>query len=165
MVATIEVHCWYGSPIADGGAIAGGADLSSEDNCAYSAANRAAHPIALGMNSFEKWMRVKITGAPDNWIGQFKVWGDGAVYAGTTLKYGTTGTGTAPTNDPSIVAVNDFTTAVAGTKGVWDLTVRTPAMIAIDPWTNYLVFQLLVAAGATPGAWTPEVIYYEYMEA
>ena len=47
MAATVEIHCWSGNPLTDGGAIAGGADLCSDDNCAFSAANRIANPIMI----------------------------------------------------------------------------------------------------------------------
>jgi len=165
MAATVVIHCWTGSPLSDGGAITGGVDLCSADNCAYSSTNRIANPIIVGDYSYEKWLRAHITADPDHWIGYFKIWGDGEVQENTVLKYGSTSTAAAPTDEPSTIAVNDFTSAVEGSKGTWDATVRNLADLAISPYTDFLVFQLYVNASATPGDWTPETVYYEYQEA
>ena len=131
----------------------------------FSAANRIANPIIAGAYSYEKWLRLKVTGMPDTWIGYLKIWGDGTVQTNTTLKYGPTAVGVAPVQTPSIVAINDFTIAIAGAKKTWDLTVRTVADLGVSPWTDYLVFQLYAAAAAASGDWTAETVYYEYLEA
>ena len=164
MVATVSLHVWNSSPLADSGAIVGGIDLISADNADYDAANRASHPITVGQNSYEKWIRAHITVDPDNWIGHFKIWGDGGVDAGTTLRYGSTGMGVEPTASASVVAVTDFTTAVVGTKGSWDATVRDLADLAISPYSTFLVLQLQTSVAAAPGDFTTETMNYEYQE-
>ena len=165
MAASVEIHVYNGDPIADAGALVSGIDLISADNADNTPANRIAHPLTIGQRSYEKWLKPHVSVDPDNWIGQFKVWGDGAVDANTQLLYGTTAVGVAPTINPSSVAVNDFTTAVVGTKATWDLNIKTPAQLALDNTFRYLVLQLSVGASATPGDWTTETIYYEYQEA
>ena len=165
MVATVVPHIWYDDPLTDGGALVGGADLSSADNAEYSAANRIAHPLTPATYSYEKWIRAHITANPDNWIGQFKVWGDGSVPANSRLRVGTASAGVAPVITPSVIAVNEFYLMTSAAKGVWDLTPRTVADLATSPYTNFLVFQLYVNSSFTPGDWGPEVIYYEYQEA
>ncbi len=165
MVASVSVHIWYGDPLADGGALSGGADLSTADNAEYSAANRIAHPLTPGSYSYEKWLRAHIDSDPDNWIGYFKVWGDGSMPANSTLRVGTATAGVAPVITPSVIAVNDFSAMLSTAKGVWDLTVRTVADLAISPYTNFLIFQLYAAAAFSPGDWGPEIVYYEYQEA
>jgi len=164
MVAVVSIHVWNGDPLADSGAIAGGIDLISADNANYDASNRASHPITIGQNSFEKWLRAHITSDPDNWIGHFKIWGDGGVDTGTTLRYGSTGTGAEPTSSASTVAVTDFTTAVSGSKGNWDAAVRDLASLAVSPYSDFLVLQLQTSVAASPGDWTTETINYEYQE-
>ena len=165
MAASVEIHCFSGSPLSDGGAIIGGADLCSDDNCVFSAANRIANPLISGSYSFEKWLRLKVTAMPDTWIGYLKIWGDGTIQTNTTLRFGPTAVAADPVLTPSIVAINDFTIAVVGSKQAWDLTVRTVADLGISPWTDYLVFQLFIAAAATSGDWTAETVFYEYLEA
>lgn len=165
MAAVVEIHCWAGNPLSDGGAIVGGGDLSSADNCDYSPANRIANPLNPSTYSYEKWFRAHITTDPDNWIGQFKVWGDGGMPANSVLRVGSASAGVAPVSTPSIIAVNDFSLYLIGAKGVWDLTVRTPADLALSPYTNFLVFQLYIQSAFVPGDWGPEIVYYEYQEA
>lgn len=165
MAATVVIHCWSGSPLADGGAIVGGADLSSEDNCDYSAANRIANPLNPATYSYEKWLRAHVTANPDNWIGNFRIWSDGGMPLNSILKVGSSSSGLVPTRNPSIVAVNDFALMTALAKGVWDLTVRNLGDLGASPYTNFLVFQLYIQSGFTPGDWGPEIVYYEYQEA
>jgi len=161
MAATVEWHVFTGSPLSDDGVMGAGQDLCSDDNDAYSSANRTANPIILGDYSYEKWMALKITVAPDNWISTFQLWGDGTIAANTTLKVGSTVSDAPPTDDPSTVAVNDFYTMLVGSKYLWDNTVYT----LVDDFTKYLVWQLYVGALATPGNWGPYTVYYEYTEA
>lgn len=165
MVATVAIHCWSQNPLVDGGAIAGGADLSAADNCEYSAANRIAHPLTPSSYSYEKWLRAKVTSMPDNWIAGFKIWGDGSMPANSVLRVGSVGGALFPVRTPSVIAVNDFSTMVVAAKGVWDLTTRTVANLGASPYTFFLVFQLYIQSAFAPGDWGPEVVYYEYQEA
>jgi len=165
MAATVDIHCYCGSPLADDGAIAGGADLCSADNCEYSAANRTTNPIILGDYSYEKWLRAHVSVLPDNWLGRFYYWGDGDIPVGTTLRAGVTAATPDPVNVPSIIAVNDFSLFTDLYRGVWDNAVYSVADLTADPHIdNFLVFQLYASDTAIPGEWGPEVVYYEYQE-
>ena len=164
MAATVTINVFTGAVPTDQGALVGGIDLCSADNALYSAANRIANPLFPDSYSYEKWLAPEVTVDPDNWIGLFKIWGDGAVEADTTLRYGTTATGAQPVNSASVIAAIDFTLVVALSKGWWDNSTKTPAQNAIDPYFDFLVLQLYVHATKTAGDWGPEVIYYEYQE-
>jgi hypothetical protein len=166
MAATISIHCWAGDPLSDGGAIAGGADLCSDDNCEYSGINRTNNPITRGEYSYEKWLLVHVTVSPANWIGRFKVWGNGGeIPIGTTLRVGAVNIASAPIAEASSVAVNDFSTILVGNKFVWDNSVYTPDDLFYSPQIDYyLVFQLYASAAAVAGDWGPVTVNYEYQE-
>jgi hypothetical protein len=139
-----------------------GIDLISADNATNSSANRAANPITAGENSFEKWIKARVGAtAPDNYVKLFKVWGDGAVQAETTLKYGVTATGATPTASASSVATTDFANAVVGSKATW----HDGELTAEGHLTDYLVLQLQTTPSAAAGNWTQETINYQYTEA
>ena len=161
MAATVEWHCFTGAVPTDDGVIGLGLDLCSADNDAYSAANRTANPVILSEYSYEKWMDLKITAAPDNWISTFRIWGDGTIAANTTLRAGSILAGAQPVDTVSIVAVNDFNAMVVLSKWTFDATVYT----LINSWTKFLVFQLYAGAAAAPGDWGPYTVYYDYTEA
>jgi len=161
MAATVEWHVFTGSPLADDGAMGAGQDLCSTDNDAYSSANRTANPIIVGDYSYEKWMALKVTVAPDNWISSFKLWGNADIALNTTLRVGSTATGAAPVDTASTVATNDFYGFTSLAKYTWDSDVYT----LLNAFTKYLVWQLQVGALATPGDWGPYTVYYEYTEA
>jgi len=164
MAATVTINVFTGATPTDQGALVGGIDLCSDDNALYSAANRIANPLYPDSYSYEKWLAPEVTVDPDNWIGLFKVWGDGDVDTNTTLRYGTTASGAQPVNTASSIATIDFTLVVAGSKGWWDNSTKTPAQIALDAYFAFLVLQLYVSPSCVAGDWGPETIYYEYQE-
>ena len=51
-----------------------GIDLISADNATNTLANRQANPITVGTSSYEKWIRLKVTATPANYVQSFKVW-------------------------------------------------------------------------------------------
>lgn len=141
-----------------------GIDLVSTDNSINSLANRQAYPITVGNNSFEKWVQLKITATPTNYVTNFKLWGDGAVDTSTTLVF-TSGlsTYTVPVASTSAIATANWASYTAGSKATWDTTTYTSANL--NSYTKYAVFQLQVGATAGPGNWTQETVNYSYDEA
>jgi|GEM_PF-2291945 len=173
MAAVVELHTWIGSPLADGGAFSspGGIDLISADNAGYSSANRLAYPLSTeGVNSlsYEKWIRAHITTLPDNWLGSFTAWPSATIDTSTSLlKAGSTSSAPAggPVQTTSSVAYNTFNELSESSPLAWDASYYSVADLTTSPYSKFLVFQLQILSGFTPGNWGPVVIYYEYLEA
>jgi len=163
MAATIVVSVSYGAGPTNTDSVSG-VDLISADNALNTLANRQSNPITVGTNSYEKWIRLKVTATPANYVQSFKVWFDGAVDSSTTLwftgAYVTYQQGTTVT---SAIANANATTYTSGNKAVWDDGQYTAAQL--DEYTQYLVMQLEVGSDAGPGNWTQETVNYSYDEA
>ncbi len=164
MAATLVLSVSYagtnGSPTL--GEPVTGIDLISADNATNSLTNRQNNPITVGTRSYEKWIRLKIATAPQNSVGNFKVWGDGAVDQSTTLWF-TSGLSayTVPISATSTVANVTFTQFTAGgVKATWD----SASYFSTGSYTKYIVFQLQVGSDAGPGNWTQETVNYSYDE-
>ncbi len=161
MAALLQLAVSYGAgpTVADG---VSGIDLISADNATNTLANRQANPITVGTNSYEKWVRLKIITAPANYVGTFKIWGDGAVDQSTSLMFTTNwSTYQQGTTAASTIATRTFTNFTAGAPATWDAT----SYSATGAYTKYVVFQLQVGATAGPGNWTQETVNYSYDEA
>ena len=163
MAATVTVRVDYGAGPTTSGSITG-IDLISADNATNSLANRVANPITIGNRSYEKWVKAYVEVAPDNKIENFRVWGDGAVEAGTILYIGSTGSGnyTTPVATASAVATTNFTVCTSGSKFSWS----SGSINGVGAVSNYLVFQLDTNAGAGVGNWGApgETISYSFDE-
>jgi len=141
-----------------------GIDLESADNATNTLANRQANPITVGTNSYEKWIRLKITATPANYVRSFKVWFNSTVDTTTTLYF--TGAWVSyqqGTTAASTIANGNATTYTSGNKATWDVDSYTAGQI--NTWTKYLVMQLAVGATAGPGNWTQQTVNYSYDEA
>lgn len=161
MAATLGLHVYTSAGAGTESGVVTGIDLISDDNATNSLANRQANPITVNTNSYEKWLKLKISATPDNSVSNFLVWGDGGVDSSTTLYVkGNQITGVTPTAATSTVATNDFTTYTSGNKLTWDAGPYTNT----NDTTNYLVFQLAVDSDASPGNWTQETVSYSYDE-
>lgn len=141
-----------------------GIDLISADNATNTLANRQANPITVGTNSYEKWIRLKVTATPANYVQSFKVWYNSTVDATTTLYF----TGAYVTYQQGTTAVSTIANAVAttytaGNKAVWDNAQYTAGQLNV--YTKYLVMQLAVGSTAGPGNWTQQTVNYSYDEA
>jgi hypothetical protein len=161
MVAALSIRVYTSTNAATESSAVTGVDFISADNATNSLANRQANPIVAGANSYEKWIKAKVDTAPANTVSNFKVWGDGATQANTTLKWiGERVTGVTPVSTASSIATTTFTTCTSGAKCTWDTTSYT----SIGNTTKYQVFQLQVGSTATQGNWTQEVISWSYDE-
>ena len=163
MAATIVVSVSNGGGETPTDSVAG-VDLVSADNALNTLANRQAFPITVGTNSFEKWIRLKITATPANYVQSFQVWFDTAVDTSTTLwftgAYATYQQGVATT---STIANADATQYTSTNKAAWD--VNQYDSTELDTYIEYLVMQLEVGSDAGPGNWTQETVNYSYDEA
>jgi hypothetical protein len=161
MAATLTFRVYTGSAAGTESAAVTGIDYISADNATNTLGNRQTNPIAVGGQSYEKWMKMKVDTAPANSVSNFEVWGDGTVMTSTTLMWtGNYTTGTTPTNAASTIANTTFTNFTAGNKMTWDAA----SYSATNATTQYLVSQLQVAASAGPGNWTQETISVSWTE-
>lgn len=141
-----------------------GIDLESADNAFYSTTNRVANPITVGNNSFEKWIRLKVTATPANYVQSFKVWFPSSVDTSTTLNFtGAYVTYTTPSTTRTTIANVNATTYTSGNKAVWDDAQYVSTQL--NTYTKYLVLQLQVGSTAGPGNWTQQTVNYSYDEA
>lgn len=163
MAATIVVSVSFGAGPTVTDSVSG-VDLISDDNATNTLANRQANPITVGNNSYEKWIRLKITATPANYVQSFQVWFDSAVDASTTFWFtGAFQTYQQGTTATSTIANGDATTYTSGNKAVWDNDQYTAGQTGA--YTKYLVLQLEVGSDAGPGNWTQETVNYSYDEA
>jgi len=161
MAATVTIRVYTGASAAVESAAVSGVDLISADNATNSLPNRQAYPITAGDQSYEKWVKARVDAAPDNYVNNFQLWGDGAVQSSTTLYVGKTASGVTPTNSDSSVATNNWTSYLTGSRFAWHAT----NMTGIGSTTDYAVFQLDVDSDAAAGNWTQETINYSFDEA
>jgi hypothetical protein len=111
-------------------------------------------------------MVARVDVAPTNWVNNFFTWGDGVVMADSVLYVGVNIPYVQPTDAASAIAVADWTNFVVGGKLTWHTAGGGDAnLVNIGDITKYLVMQLAPAAAHAGGAWTQEVINYEYAEA
>jgi len=163
MAATIVVSVSFGSTPTVTDSVAG-VDLESADNATNTLPNRQANPITVGNNSYEKWIRAKITATPANYVQSFKVWFNSTVDTSTTLNF--TGAFVAyqvGTTAVSTIANVNATTFTAGNKATWDLSQYTAGQTG--SYTKYLVLQLQVGSTTGPGNWSQQTVNYSYDEA
>ena len=126
------------------------------------------NPVAAGTQSYEKWFRMKVTGASTNTLSAFSVYfsataptDGGGSSATLTMKYGVTSTYAAPSNAASTVA----TTLCSATTTAPGTTFAAPTN-TVGQYSGYFVQQLIVLGNATggnvtyPAAWT--TIMYTY---
>ena len=165
MAADVDIHVYTAGPVDEGAKTA--IAFLSIDSGASDVPTQLANKIVSGEVSYEKWMAAVIGATPpDNWCNDFKVWGDGAVMALTVLWYGFENIWANPTNAVSGKATLDFTARTAGDKGNWHTAGNgDPNLVNTGDKTKYWVMQLDVGATHPGGAWTQEILYYEYVEA
>ncbi len=166
MAATVTIRVYTGAPAGVQSGVQTGISFLSIDSALTLPATRTANPVVAGDRSYEKWMVARVDVAPANWVNDFFVWGDGIVMADTTLFVGVNVAYVQPTDAASGIAVADWTTFVVGGKFSWHTIAGPDAnLVNIGDITKYLVMQLFPAAAHAGGAWTQEVINYEYAEA
>lgn len=162
MAATVTIRVNTGASAGTESGAVTGIDLISADNATNSPANRSANPITAGEKSYEKWITARVDVAPDNYVNNFLLWGDGGVQQSTALYVGKTDTGVTPTSSDSAVATNAWTGYTSGgSEFAWHAT----NMTGVGSTTDFAVFQLDVNADAAAGNWTQETISYSYDEA
>jgi hypothetical protein len=161
MAATVTIRVFTTATAASMSGPQTGIDLISADNSLNSIGNRASYPITAGTNSYEKWLKARVDAAPDNYVKNFALYGDGAVQAETTLYVGKTADAATPAASVSSIATNDWASYVASAKFDW----HAASIASIGDLTDFAVFQLATTASAAAGNWQQETINYSFDEA
>jgi hypothetical protein len=160
MAASLSVRVYTGAGKTQSTAVTG-LDLISADNATNSLANRQANPVAVGTQSFEKWINLVVDVAPANGVTNFLIWGGGVTQTSTSLFFTANYvTYSQPTNAVSAVANANFNSYTSGNKATWD----TASYSATGASTKFAVFQLAIGADCGPGNWTQQTANYSYDE-
>jgi len=116
--------------------------------------------------SYECWLRLECTSAPNGGCDTFKVYGpDTQPQSGCTLYIGTTDTGATPVGTESSVATTrqDTNYTSEGTGLSVGVVPGDDVINAVGEKTDYIVHQLRVAYGAAQGA-NPGIIMHVSFE-
>lgn len=161
MAATLQLSVQTGASAGSATDGITGIDMISADNPTNSLANRQANPITVGGYSYEKWLRAKVVTAPANGVTNFRMWGDGAVAASSTLWFtGSRVTYQQGTTASSTIANTSFTNFTSGNKALWD----SASYSMTGSYTKYSVWQLQIGADSNPGNWATETVSYSFDE-
>lgn len=117
--------------------------------------------------SYEVWLRLKCTTAPDNKCENFKVYGPNTnPSTGVIVYMGTTDTGVTPVETASSVATTRQDTNYYGSSNALSISTEpSPHLIdAINEETDYIVLQLQVGSTASAGDIPTQHYYVEYDE-
>ncbi len=172
MVATvlIEEHNGTAGSETQTDKTSGTIRFKNADNAAVDNGDPLVIPTSGQEYSYEKWLRLNVTVAPDTNISNLKAYSDGANGFGTGIKlwYAADATYSTPVvpseaNDPpqhDLVAMTDFFTK----------TSASPVDLGSGPFTgtgqkgSYLVLSMEVEPTATQGALAAETITFAYDE-
>lgn len=128
-------------------------NFASVDQASNTANLLANNPVAAGTNSFEKYNRLKVTGAATNSLSAFSIYfsataptDGGGASATLTMKFGAPGAYATPTATTSTVA----TTLCSTQTNAPGTTITAPAN-TVGSYSGYFCEQLQVAANATGG--------------
>ncbi len=159
MAAVLELFQQTGAaPGTEDGAISSFSFLSADDP-GTTLADRVAYPIAAGGRSVSRWLKLKVTTAPDNQVSNFQVWCDSTPDANLTYRIGVAGAYATPTAVDN-VAATDITTHDSANKLVWDAGPYTD----VGDTTDYVVVVLEAGASAAAGNATPITLQYSWDE-
>lgn len=159
----------------------GGAAVDISRNPKFQAANKTgtytADPINAplagdpAVRSYEVWLLLECTAAPDNQVENFAVYGpstrpDAAGAGAMAIYIGTTPTFSTPTDSSSSVATAraDTNHYSPGTALSIDVTPGDAVIDAVGETTDYIVHQLEVAEGVSLGNMTTQSFIVTYEE-
>lgn len=132
----------------------------------------ANYDISFGTNSYEKWIRLKVTSLGGSTsVSNLRVWitgelrsGDGIKTNARTSGYGGAATYTTPTTSTSTVATQTMPTAEPATANL-GIGGSLSGSLTAAGYSDYLVMQLQTAAAAGAGTYRNLVLHVAYDEA
>lgn len=168
MVAALSVRVYTGTNAATESSAVTGIDMISADNATNSSGNRTSYPVAIGENSYEKHLRLKIDTAPATSVSAFKWWMTSTqqTYINLRAKEGVGTGGASPgsgDSTPTASAMSgdiDAFSRTEGAKGDWD----TGSYSTLGNVTKALLLQLQPQSGASSGSITQKAFGYQYDE-
>jgi len=117
--------------------------------------------------SYENWLKLELSVAPDNYVQNVKVWGSADQPDSPTNKltiyFGTTATGVTPTDSQSSTATTNQHTNHYEQGNA--LLISSGQLTAVGHSTNYLVTQMKVEAGASSGSPDSMIMHFCFEEA
>lgn len=165
MVATVLIREKNGAGETATDKTSGTIRFKNADNATVDANNPMVIPGSGSDFSYEKYLRLNISVAPDTQIENLQAYTDGASGFGTGVNtwYKTSGTYSTPTEPASTAGFTDLFTKTSGSPIDMDAT-NTGPFSATGDIGDYLILMMEVASTATQGALTSEVITFQFDE-
>lgn len=165
MVATVLIREKNGAGETATDKTSGTIRFKNADNATVDANNPMVIPPSGSDFSYEKYLRLNISVAPDTQIENLQAYSDGASGFGTGVSayYKTAGSYTQPTEPASAAGFTDFFTATSGAPIDMDAT-NTGPFTGTGDIGDYLIMLLEVASTATQGALTAETLTFSFDE-
>lgn len=165
MPAIVQIHEKNGAGETATDKTSGNIRLKNADSAAVDAANPIPIPASGSNFSYEKWLRLSVTQAPDTQIENLQAYSDGANGLGTgvSLHYKTEGTFAQPAQPANSTGFSDFFATSSGSPVDMDAT-NTGPFAGTGDVGDYLVLLMEVASTATQGATPTETVTFSYDE-
>ena len=162
MVATVQVGEKNGTAGTFTQKDSGTVRFKNADNATVDTNNPMVIPTAGVDYSYEKWLRMKVTVAPDNNISNLKFYTDGGNGFGTgVLLYAkAVATYAAPAE---ATATAGYTNAFTYTSGA-ALSLGTAAVTGTGEKGSHAVLMMTVGSTASPGTTSSETVTFSYDE-
>jgi hypothetical protein len=162
MVATVQIVEKNGTSGTNTQKDSGTVRLKNADDATVDANNPMVVPTAGSDFSWEKWLRLKVTVAPDTNISNLKMYSDGTIGFGTGVTaYGkSVATYATPVEVTATAGYTDLASYTSGSA----LDLGTAAVTGTGEKGDHAVLMLKVDTNANPGALTPETITFSYDE-
>lgn len=162
MVATVQIVEKNGTAGTATQKDSGTVRFKNADNATVNTSNPMVIPTAGSDYSYEKWLRLKVTVAPDTNISNLKFYTDGANGFGTGVSLYAKAVATYATPAQPTSAAG-YTNAFTYTSGA-ALSLGTAAVTGTGEKGSHAVLMLAVASTASPGTLTAETATFSYDE-
>ena len=165
MVATVIINEKNGAGETATDKTSGTIRFKNADNATVDTVNPMVIPASGQDYSFEKWLRLNISVAPDTNISNLQAYSDGTSGFGTGVNtwYKTLGTFATPAEATATAGYTDFFAATSGSPIDMDAT-NTGPFTGTGDVGDYLVMMMEVASTATQGTLTSETLTVSFDE-
>jgi len=162
MVATVQIVEKNGTAGTNTQKDSGTVRFKNADNATVNTSDPMVIPTAGSDFSFEKWLRLKVTGGTYDNISNLKVYCDGAIGFGTGVTPYIKAVATYAT-PAEATTTTGYTTLVTYTA-TGALSLGTAAVSGTGEKGSHAVLMLKVDSTASPGTLTGEVLTFSYDE-
>ena len=162
MVATVQIVEKNGTAGTNTQKDSGTVRFKNADNATVDTSNPMVIPTAGNDFSYEKWLRLKVTVAPDTNISNLKFYTDGANGFGTGVDLYAKAVATYAT-PAEATATAGYASAFTYTSGS-ALNLGTAAVTGTGEKGSHAVLMMRVASTASPGTLTAETGTFSYDE-